>query len=568
LAERGIPVFPCHTMGAEVKKPLTSHGFKVASTNSGTIQQWWRTWPRAIVGFPTGAASRVYVVDPDAPTDGREDGLAAFAQLELRHGAVETFTVRSVSGGRHYYFVWEPGYTNSSGRLPRGIDARGDGGYVIAPGSRLPDGGSWTVEKDSDLGRLPDWLKAMLQPKWETEFREACDPGETPAGLRELEVLCRLLSAAPNGKQNAELYRVAAEAGSLVGAGDLFLEKARERLLAAGGQMTNFKPHQPWTERELKRHINNGLRDGQRQPCCAVPTAAESFAEQEEAARRLFSQMGMEWEPPLAEPRPPVEARPAAAPLLASASTPEREASAKPTSSPEKPAPRDRNWPLRLSEDEEWIPPRPWVLGTTFCRGFLSALIGAGAVGKTGIRIAQALAVATGRELTGEKVWAKCPVLFVCMEDDEAELRRRFRAATKFFGIERSELHDMLIWSVKGERLATLTQQGTMRETNLYGDLAKYIKENGVGLVILDPFVKVHEVNENDNVAVDSVVTLLITLAEKLDIADTSPCQKGTDPSRGRRRRARGQRADQRRPAFPDGDADDRRRGQEIRHRR
>jgi RecA-family ATPase len=200
----------------------------------------------------------------------------------------------------------------------------------------------------------------------------------------------------------------------------------------------------------------------------------------------------------------------------------------------------------------------------------LSALIGAGAVGKTGIRIAQALAVATGRELTGEKVWAKCPVLFVCMEDDEAELRRRFRAATKFFGIERSELQDMLIWSVKGERLATLTQQGTMRETNLYGDLAKVIKENGVGLVVLDPFVKVHEVNENDNAAVDSVVTLLITLAEKRDIAVDilHHRQEGADPSRGCRRCARGQRADQWRPAFPHRDADDRRRGQEIRHRR
>jgi hypothetical protein len=91
---------------------------------------------------------------------------------------------------------------------------RKSGGYVIAPGCRRPDGGSWTVEKDSDPARI------ILQPKWETEPREPCDPSETPAGLRELEALCRRLTAAPNGQQNAELYRVAAEAGSLVGAGD------------------------------------------------------------------------------------------------------------------------------------------------------------------------------------------------------------------------------------------------------------------------------------------------------------------------------------------------------------
>jgi hypothetical protein len=99
--------------------------------------------------------------------------------------------------------------------------------------------------------------------------------------------------------------------------------------------MTNFKPHQPWTERELKRPINNGLRDGQRQPCCAVPTNAEWEAEQEERARNLLSQLGIELEPPLAESLPPVEAIPAAAPLAASI---EREASTKPT-----PPPRSRS---------------------------------------------------------------------------------------------------------------------------------------------------------------------------------------------------------------------------------
>ena len=38
------------------------------------------------------------------------------------------------------------------------------------------------------------------------------------------------------------------------------------------------------------------------------------------------------------------------------------------------------------------VPPRRWLLGVTFCRKFLSGLIGEGGAGKTTIRYAQYLA--------------------------------------------------------------------------------------------------------------------------------------------------------------------------------
>jgi hypothetical protein len=52
--------------------------------------------------------------------------------------------------------------------------------------------------------------------------------------------------------------------------------------------------------------------------------------------------------------------------------------------------------------DDDDIPPRQWLLGNTFCRQFLSGLIGDGGTGKTALRYLQLLSLATGRALTGE----------------------------------------------------------------------------------------------------------------------------------------------------------------------
>ena len=54
--------------------------------------------------------------------------------------------------------------------------------------------------------------------------------------------------------------------------------------------------------------------------------------------------------------------------------------------------------------------------------------IAAGGVGKTALRYAQFLSLATGRNLTGEHVHLRCRVLVISLEDDENELKRRMLA--------------------------------------------------------------------------------------------------------------------------------------------
>jgi hypothetical protein len=91
---------------------------------------------------------------------------------------------------------------------------------------------------------------------------------------------------------------------------------------------------------------------------------------------------------------------------------------------------------IDIGEDTEPIPPRHWLLGTTFCRQFVSSVLGAGATGKTALRIAQLLALATKRPLTGEHIFVRCRVMLIGLEDGIDELRRRARAAMLHYGLD------------------------------------------------------------------------------------------------------------------------------------
>ena len=72
-AELGYPVFPC---APGDKVPLTAHGFQDASSDPALVTAWWRRWPDANLGMPTGRPSGVDVVDVDVHPVG--SGFAAF----------------------------------------------------------------------------------------------------------------------------------------------------------------------------------------------------------------------------------------------------------------------------------------------------------------------------------------------------------------------------------------------------------------------------------------------------------------------------------------------------------
>lgn len=136
-AESGIPVFPCEVGG---KRPLTSHGFHDASTDSSLVARWWARWPRANVGMPTGTASGLEVVDVDVHEAIR--GFAAFERARLE-GLTDRWAafVRTPSGGIHAYYPADPDQVQPSWQAASaGVDFRGAGGYVVVPPSVVVTG--------------------------------------------------------------------------------------------------------------------------------------------------------------------------------------------------------------------------------------------------------------------------------------------------------------------------------------------------------------------------------------------------------------------------------------------
>jgi Bifunctional DNA primase/polymerase, N-terminal len=147
-ANVGIPVFPCLAAGPRAKRPLVPGGFKAAANDLLQIGAWWRRWPDALVGIPTGPQSGLWVLDVDGDV-GRKSLNKLLALLGFEALSDLTRVVsRTPSGGLHLFFGFQAGEcprTRASDIGP-GLDTRGvkaDGtasGYYIAPGSRLPDG--------------------------------------------------------------------------------------------------------------------------------------------------------------------------------------------------------------------------------------------------------------------------------------------------------------------------------------------------------------------------------------------------------------------------------------------
>jgi hypothetical protein len=166
------------------------------------------------------------------------------------------------------------------------------------------------------------------------------------------------------------------------------------------------------------------------------------------------------------------------------------------------------------------IPPRGWLLGVSFCRKFISGLISEGGGGKTAIRYAQYLSVASARKLTGEHVHTRCRVLIVCLEDDLDEVRRRIGAAMLRHGIIPADVKGWLFYcSPRGLKLLQTDPRGVRTIGQLHGELQNIIGRLKIDLVGIDPFIKAHGVDENDNNAIDEVCIMLAEIGDEFNCA-------------------------------------------------
>ena len=178
LGVAGIAVFPALiTWNARSrkldKKPAITRWRTNASIDPAQLERWWEEFSDAVAGIELGRAGLV-VLDLDRHLGG-SDGVAAFQRLRQGYDLPPRPATRTPSRGLHLYFRQPDGEPlgNSPGSLPGGIDVRGAGGWVVAPGSTTPWGKWCSAPKAPQLAVafaggtipvLPEWLMETIGP--------------------------------------------------------------------------------------------------------------------------------------------------------------------------------------------------------------------------------------------------------------------------------------------------------------------------------------------------------------------------------------------------------------------
>jgi hypothetical protein len=144
-----------------------------ATNDEAELTKWWGMWSNANIGIATGHRSGIVVLDVDE----KSGGVATLKALNEAYGTQMAGVIAKTGGGGfHVYFKHPGGYwpnTQGSPTMPspigQGLDFRGDGGYVAAPGSEHLSGQLYRWVKDcgpgSELAEMPEWLKSKLVKK-------------------------------------------------------------------------------------------------------------------------------------------------------------------------------------------------------------------------------------------------------------------------------------------------------------------------------------------------------------------------------------------------------------------
>jgi hypothetical protein len=236
IARRGFYVFPLVPDGKTPSVP-----WRELSTND---PDWVSDWPPGDnVAIDTGKSGLV-VVDVDVK---RGDGFKPWKDLLKRNGLDDwpgTFTVRTASGGAHFYFRADNHeIRNSASLIADHVDIRAVGGYVVAPGS-VVGGTAYTILYDAPLLPLPDWLaEAATAPGGATRPDRAGTSDGDGALLRKTMsaravertvngILDTLATAAP-GERNHELFKAACRLFEFVDSGRIADDYAEDALTEA-----------------------------------------------------------------------------------------------------------------------------------------------------------------------------------------------------------------------------------------------------------------------------------------------------------------------------------------------
>lgn len=452
-AKRGWPVFPCEEQGNNAKKPYTEHGFKDASSDEEAIRQWWRRWPNALIGTPTGY--NFWVLDVDLP-----NGPENLRRLEEQHGELSAVMAqRTQSGGTQLFFRCNgQKVRNSVGRIADNLDVRGVGGYCILPPSKVLDGGQYQWIDQQPPVEAPKWIVSKaLEANSKTSttaptqqetilFKKTNDAYAERALANEIAYLSGI--GPDSRKRNDSLNTAAFNLGQLIADGLLDQFRVEAALLAAS--VANGLPSD-----EARRTIHSGIEAGMRRPRGKAAAA---------------------WEPAAAE-----------AEQQASKFPPRRE--------------------LRIT-DNEWNMARltPTCIVQDYLYTDLAVLVAPGGTGKTTVYLYEAIHIVLGRPLYGLEVKKTGWILILTAEDPRDICVARLREICRAMDLNQEEVatvrRDVVILDVSGSGVKLiLMDDGNVVVCPDVETLIEQYRDDPPVMVVIDPTVSfgVSEGKVNDN---------------------------------------------------------------------
>ncbi|MBO4228033.1 AAA family ATPase [Bradyrhizobium neotropicale] len=474
LARRGFFVFRLRG-----KYPLEEGWQEEATNNPERVFSRWtcplfgndQGWN---IGIATGrrlpSGGFLAAIDEDVK-DGKQ-GDKSLAMLEAIYDEPiprNTFRTRTPTGGRHHLVSTPQPIPNSVESLAPGVDIRGKGGYIVAPGS-VRAIGAYEVENDAPFAAAPKFVLhiAAEQTRKKQDAKTDLELDTAAAVKRAIDYL---INRAPCAVEfhggNDTTYRVFCKLRDIGVSEDVGLELAAEH-------WNETKADPPWSPDELASICANAYKHAQN-------AAGSAMAENEfdPVAVKDILRGGIELEP--------------------------------------------------ISKfDAADIPKRQWVLGTFAAKQYLSGLVSPPGVGKTTFLLMLAVAIATGREdILGLVVHQRGRVLLWNQEDETNELKRRLLAVMAAFDVQWSDIEDengnprIIIGSGVDRRLmfAKRNASGYVQPAPDAKVIEEYLLQEGIDLAIFDPFVEMHEANENDNPEIAVVGAVFRRVAVKANCA-------------------------------------------------
>ena len=180
-------------------------------------------------------------------------------------------------------------------------------------------------------------------------------------------------------------------------------------------------------------------------------------------------------------------------------------------------AEQQATWPTPIEDfNPLTLPKRRWIYGRTYIRDYVSLTASAGGIGKTSLTMVEAVAIATGKPLLNQPVHERTKVWIVNLEDPRSEGLLRLAAVMQHYNIKHADMAGWLFLDGEDDiriTLAAETREGVTENDALLQYMTNKIKQLGIGVVIIDPLIGAHQVNENSNMAVQVVVAMLRKLA-------------------------------------------------------